>query len=79
MNEIQGMISDVIDDCHSSVKEIKHKVGELSTKPNLIIQVVGNQLVLAPRGIELQELRHLSLGIIGEHTMLRSSQTSSLT
>ena len=52
MNELQGIISDVVDDCHSSIEAIRHEVGELSRKLNLTIQAIGNQPTPAPGGIE---------------------------
>ena len=52
VNELQGTISDIVDDCSNSMKAIRHEVGELSAKLNLIIQVVGNQSMPAWEGIE---------------------------
>ena len=52
VNELQGKISYIVDDCRSFVETIRHKVGELSTKLNLTIRAVGNQPVPAPIDIE---------------------------
>ena len=52
VNELQGIINDVVDDFRSSFEAIRHKVGELSVKLNLTIGAVGNQLVPVPWGIE---------------------------
>ena len=52
VNKLQGTISDVVDDCRSSVEAIRHEVGELSAKLNLSIQAVVNQPVSVPGGIE---------------------------
>ena len=38
VNELQGMISDLVDDCRSSIEAIMHEVRELSAKLNLTIQ-----------------------------------------
>ena len=45
-------INDVVNDCCSSVKTIKHEVRELSAKLSLTTRVMGNQPVIMPRGIE---------------------------
>ena len=42
VKELQGMISDVVDDCRSSMEAIRHEVGKLSAELNLTIRVVGN-------------------------------------
>ena len=58
VNELQGTIGDVVDDCRSLVETIRHEMGELSAKLNLTIRAVGNQPTLAPGGIEVLEVRH---------------------
>ena len=52
MNKLQETISDVVDDCSSSIETIKNEVDELSVKLNLTIQAVGNQPAPIPGGIE---------------------------
>ena len=42
INELQGTISDVVNDCCSFVEAIRHEVGELSAKLNFMIRVIGN-------------------------------------
>ena len=52
VNELQGTIEDVVNDCRSSVEAIQHEMGELSAKLNLTIRAIGNQPMPAPSGIE---------------------------
>ena len=77
VNKLQGMISDVVNDCCGSVKAIRHEVGELSTKLNLTIRAVDNQPVPAPGGIEFTRAKCLSLSIMRVLEMLKRSRTSS--
>ena len=57
MNELQGTVNDVVNDCCSSIKTIKHEVRELSAKLSLTIRVMGNQPVLVLGVIEFRRAK----------------------
>ena len=46
-----------MDDCCSLVKAIRHEVGELSAKLNIMIQTMGKEPVPAPGGIKFTRVK----------------------
>ena len=59
VNKLQGIISDIIDDCRSSVEAISHEVGELRAKLILTIRAMGNQPMSVLRGIKFTRAKVL--------------------
>ena len=48
VQELQGTVADMTEDCRSSVGTLKNELIEINTKLNLTMCAVGNQPIVAP-------------------------------